>query len=62
MQREKLSHEQRIVLAQRSPEHPKNKVGFWQRVSKITITSTADPSFIGILNRLHISAQMIFKE
>jgi hypothetical protein len=61
-QKEKLSHEQKIVLAQRSPQHPKNKVGFWQRVSKVTITSMADPYFIGILNKLNISAKMVFKE
>lgn len=62
MQKEKLSNLQKSILAQRSPEHPSNRIGFWQRVSKITITSTADPYFISILNKLNISAQMIFKE
>jgi len=62
MQKEKLSDLQKRILAQRSPGHPSNRVGFWQRVSKITVTSAADPYLIGILNTLNISARMIFKE
>ena len=61
MKREKLDKIQQQILFQRSPEHPKNKVSFWQRVSKVIITSTADPQLIKQLSKL-ISADVEYKE